>query len=173
VRVPAEAIRQNTGDEPFALLGYSSGGLIAAAVARHLEETGHGPAGLVMIDTHWWDTAGGFDLDTWSSTILAGLLDRIGQEDRQGENWGDAWVTARARYLAMDFAQRQVAAPTLLVRAADPLSQDADVAGRRAQWPFPHTAADVPGDHFTVMEGRNAVGAAHAVDQWLTERSHG
>ncbi|GAB2609851.1 hypothetical protein GCM10027168_48580 [Streptomyces capparidis] len=173
VRVQAEAIRQNTGDEPFALLGYSSGGLIAAAVARHLEETGHGPAGLVMIDTHWWDTAGGFDLDTWSSTILAGLLDRIGQEDRQGENWGDAWVTARARYLAMDFAQRQVAAPTLLVRAADPLSQDADVAGRRAQWPFPHTAADVPGDHFTVMEGHNAVGAAHAVDQWLTERSHG
>ncbi|WP_431784624.1 thioesterase domain-containing protein, partial [Streptomyces chumphonensis] len=171
VRVQAETLRQNVAaDEPLVLVGYSSGGLIAAAVARHLELTGRGAAGLVMIDTHWWDAAGGFDLDDWAATVLAGLLDRVGEDEHDGESWGDAWVTARARYLAMDFVREPVAAPTLLVRASDPLTRDGEDAERRAHWPFPHTAVDVPGDHFTLMEAGHAAGTARAVDGWL--RTH-
>ncbi|MCZ7417118.1 SDR family NAD(P)-dependent oxidoreductase [Streptomyces sp. WMMC897] len=168
VRVQAEALRRNVAaDEPVVLVGYSSGGLIAAAVARHLELTGRGAAGLVMIDTHWWDSSGGFGLDDWAATVLAGLLERIGEDEHDGESWGDAWVTARARYLAMDFAQEPVAAPTLLVRASDPLTRDGEGGERRAHWPFPHTAVDVPGDHFTLMEAGHAAGTAQAVDGWL------
>ncbi|MCL7427743.1 acyltransferase domain-containing protein [Streptomyces sp. YS415] len=167
VRTLAEAIRQNAGDEPYALLGYSSGGLIASAVARHLEEAGPAPAALVMVDTHWWDTAGGFDLDPWANSVLSGLLDRVGESDHQGENWGDAWVTARARYLYLDFRQAELAAPTLLVRAADSLGPEG--SRRRADWGYEHTAVEVPGDHFTLMEGEFAAGTAGAVDSWLRE----
>ncbi|WUO26436.1 SDR family NAD(P)-dependent oxidoreductase [Streptomyces sp. NBC_00287] len=168
-RTLAEAIRQNAGEEPYALLGYSSGGLIASAVARHLEETGAGPAALVMVDTHWWDTAGGFDLDPWATSVLSGLLNRVGESEHQGENWGDAWVTARARYLYLDFRQAELAAPTLLVRAADPIGPEG--SRRRADWGYEHTAIEVPGDHFTLMEPGKAAGTARAVDTWLTELS--
>ncbi|MFE0672959.1 SDR family NAD(P)-dependent oxidoreductase [Streptomyces sp. NPDC058867] len=167
VRTLSEAIRQNAGDDPFALLGYSSGGLIASAVARHLEETGPGPAALVLVDTHWWDTAGGFDVDPWAADVLTGLLDRVGEGEQQGEQWGDAWVTARARYLYLDFRQAELAAPTLLVRAAEPLGPEG--FRRRADWGFEHTAIEVPGDHFTLMEGERAATCAGAVDSWLRE----
>ncbi|MFD3842747.1 thioesterase domain-containing protein, partial [Streptomyces sp. NPDC058642] len=144
---------------------YSSGGLIASAVARHLEEAGPGPAALVMVDTHWWDTAGGFDLDPWANSVLSGLLDRVEDSEHQGENWGDAWVTARARYLYLDFRQAELAAPTLLVRAADSLGPEG--SRRRADWGYEHTAVELSGDHFTLMEGEFAAGTAGAVDNWL------
>jgi polyketide synthase 12 len=120
-----------------------------------------------MVDTHWWDTAGGFDLDPWANSVLSGLLDRVGESDHQGENWGDAWVTARARYLYLDFRQAELAAPTLLVRAADSLGPEG--SRRRADWGYEHTAVEVPGDHFTLMEGEFAAGTADAVDSWLRE----
>ncbi len=166
VRTLAEAIRQNAGDEPYALLGYSSGGLIASAVARQLEDTGSGAAAVVLVDTHWWDTAGGFDLDPWANSVLSGLLERVGEGEHQGESWGDAWVTARARYLYLAFRQAELAAPTLLVRAADPIGPEGN--RRRADWSFEHTAIEVPGDHFTLMEA-HAAQTAHTVDAWLRD----
>ncbi|WP_261717704.1 type I polyketide synthase [Streptomyces sp. FZ201] len=166
VRTLAESIRQNAGEEPYALLGYSSGGLIASAVARHLEETGSGAVALVLVDTHWWDTAGGFDVDPWAASVLTGLLDRVGESEHQGENWGDAWVTARARYLYLDFHQAELTAPTLLVRASEPIGPTE--YRRCAEWGFEHTAIELPGDHFTVMEA-HAAETAHAVDDWLRD----
>ncbi|MBA0052500.1 SDR family NAD(P)-dependent oxidoreductase [Streptomyces sp. AJS327] len=172
VRIQAEVVRREVGDEPFVLLGYSSGGLIASAVAKHMEETGHPAAGLVMIDTHWWDAADSFDLDTWSSSVLVGLLDRMGEDEHEGENWGDAWVTARARYLGMEFAQQRVEAPTLVVRAADSLVSDEETGELRTDWSFPHSVIDVPGDHFTLMEGAHAADTAAAIGGWLDEHFH-
>ncbi|HZN16732.1 MAG TPA: SDR family NAD(P)-dependent oxidoreductase [Micromonosporaceae bacterium] len=188
-QVQTEAIRQSVGTEPFVLVGYSTGGYVASAVASELESLGHGPAALVLIDTHWWDSRAGAAFDAWSWRIARGLLERSGQQDRMGEQWGDAWVTARARYLALDFAPPYVLAPTLLVRAADPLGGPAagldtaagsDTAAgldgtptgadRQADWHLPHTVVDVPGDHFTMMEGRLAGATARAVEDWLVER---
>lgn len=81
-----------------------------------------------------------------------------------GEHWGDAWVTARARYLALDFTPPYVLAPTLLVRAAEPLPGAAD---RQADWHLPHTVVEVPGNHFTMMEAGHAAGTAQAIHEWL------
>ncbi len=164
-QVQAEAVRQSVGPEPYVLVGYSTGGFVASAVASELEGMGCGPAGLVLIDTHWWEERSGPTFDEWSASIAGGLLERSGQQDRMGEHWGDAWVTARARYLALDFTPPYVLAPTLLVRAAEPLGGDAD---RRADWHLPHTVVEVPGNHFTMMEAGRAASTARAVDEWLT-----
>ncbi|WTW92287.1 SDR family NAD(P)-dependent oxidoreductase [Streptomycetaceae bacterium NBC_01309] len=173
VRAEADAVRRHVGAMPFVLAGYSSGGFVAAAVARHMQEEmraeGTGPAGLVLIDTHWWDSTAGFEMDEWSTRVAGALLERDGQQGQDAENWGDAWVTARARYISLPFAPAEVAVPTLLVRAADDLTPGVDgPAGRQAHWPFPHTSVTVPGNHFTLMEG-NAVHTAQAVETWLHE----
>jgi hypothetical protein len=77
-------------------------------------------------------------------------------------------VTARARYLAMDFAPPFVMAPTLLVRAAEPLGPAGGEADRRAHWHLPHAVVEVPGNHFTMMEAGCVVATARAVEEWLT-----
>ncbi|MEK8173973.1 hypothetical protein NKH77_48615 [Streptomyces sp. M19] len=37
----------------------------------------------------------------------------------------------------------------------------------RPSWNLPHTALDVPGDHFTIMQ-EHAASTAESVDCWLT-----
>src|SRR5690606_39475939 len=76
---------------------------------------------------------------------------------------------AYARHLA-EWKPAEIAAPTLVVRATEPLGQWP--AGRgdwRASWELPHEAVDVPGDHFTMMR-RHAPDVARAVDAWLRSR---
>ncbi|MEK8168864.1 thioesterase domain-containing protein [Streptomyces sp. M19] len=48
----AEAARRHAGDDPFVVIGYSSGGWMANAVVGRLEEWGVRPDGLVLIDTY-------------------------------------------------------------------------------------------------------------------------
>ncbi|RKN08362.1 acyltransferase domain-containing protein [Streptomyces radicis] len=139
----ALAVQRAVADEPFALLGHAGGATVAAALARHLEDAGTPPAGLALLDP-----AG------------PGAAEGLGPEPRAGEARGDSWVTARARYLSFGLGPAEVAAPTLLVRPAEP-------GGAGAQWPLPHTAVDVPGDPSTLMEGHTAIGTARAVDAWL------
>ncbi|MGO4431482.1 alpha/beta fold hydrolase, partial [Streptomyces sp. MCAF7] len=51
VAAAAECVRKAADGDPFVLLGYSSGGALAYAVARHLEtEHQARPAAVVMID---------------------------------------------------------------------------------------------------------------------------
>lgn len=79
----------------------------------------------------------------------------------------DLRLTAMGGYFRLFPGWRPTATtvPTLLVRAGRSL---VDGDGHHASWPLPHTAVDVPGDHFTMMED-DAQAAAGAVDHWLTE----
>ncbi|MEI5103841.1 SDR family NAD(P)-dependent oxidoreductase [Streptomyces sp. PmtG] len=52
VRYQADAVQRQAGDRPFVLLGYSSGGWMANAVATLLEERGDAPAAVVLVDTY-------------------------------------------------------------------------------------------------------------------------
>ncbi|ARQ67524.1 hypothetical protein CAG99_00520 [Streptomyces marincola] len=170
VDAQAEAIRREMGDDPFVVVGYSIGGFLANAITHRLEQVGSGPAALVMIDTHWMDLYGYNEDDPWVKNIASGVLDRGSQQDQLGEDWGDAWVTARARYMGMRFEPRQVAAETLLLRASERIDPDAEGEDSVADWKHPHTSIAVPGNHFSVIEGPGGTHTAGVLDEWLRER---
>ena len=62
-------------------------------------------------------------------------------------------------------------ATTLLVRASEPIGPTE--YRRRAEWGFEHTAIELPGDHFTVMEAHAAETAPAEEDRQrhLTHRT--
>ncbi|MCX5380979.1 type I polyketide synthase [Streptomyces sp. NBC_00091] len=157
--VAAEVLRLADG-APFALAGYSSGGWLAQEVTAHLERGGAAPAGLVLLDTF---LPGDAAQPAFRSRMTDAMFER---EDAFG--WmTDLRLTAMGGYFRLfpDWRPTATAVPTLLVRAGRSL---VDGGGHHASWPLPHTAVDVPGDHFTMMED-DARAAAAAVDHWLTE----
>jgi thioesterase domain-containing protein len=129
-------------DRPQVLVGYSSGGLLAHAVAVELEATGVPIAGVVL-------------LDTYQSDPPADLLDGLRFSELAPP---DARRTAAAEHylrLLADWTPVELAAPTLLVRATD-----------GALWHLPHTEVEVPSTHLSLIE-QHADIAARAVERWL------
>ncbi|BCB89378.1 phenolphthiocerol synthesis polyketide synthase type I Pks15/1 [Phytohabitans suffuscus] len=168
----AGAVRQLAGDEPFALAGYSSGGLVAHAVAAELERRGAPASALVLLDSYPPEATDA--LDALLPLVLGGLLARQERLTAQGpgaDSWGEAWLTAMARWIHFDWSLRELAAPVLLARATAPMPGSAQAAGLRARWPGA-AVLDVEGDHFTLMES-HAGATARAVHDWLGERLAG
>ncbi|MFD0803756.1 thioesterase domain-containing protein [Streptomonospora algeriensis] len=158
----AQSVLKAVGDESFVLLGRSSGGWMAQAVAESLELRGRGPAGLVLLDT---PLPAEFSL---AEVIEAGILDRDGELDLADS----ARATAMGGYLAAfaRWAPQKTTAPTALVRPADPVTDRNGVLMRAEQWhftwPLPHDSVQVPGDHLTMLED-HAEETAHAVRDWV------
>nr|BBM95965.1 modular polyketide synthase [Streptomyces sp.] len=157
----ATVVRDLSGRAPVVLLGHSSGGLLAQAVAECLEDCGVHPSALVLIDTHVLDD---------------GLLDRLGRELLAGMSarsagatpLDDVRLTAMGRYLRLltGFTPGTVKAPTLLAGAGSPVSGWTDEHRWRASWPKPHERLELPGDHFTLTED-HAESTASAIAAWL------
>ncbi|QDQ16710.1 alpha/beta fold hydrolase [Streptomyces spectabilis] len=163
VRLHADTVQRHVGDKPYVLSGHSSGGLVAHAVARELERRGAGPAGVVLVDTYVDEKALG-DMAAAMGEQLSDRYDSVpGADDN---DWGDAWVTAMARYMFLGLLPEEVAAPTLLVRAGEPLMEWTKDYDWRPSWKLEHSAVDVPGTHFTVME-EHSRSTARAVEEWL------
>ncbi len=176
----ADAIRQLPEGAPFVLVGHSSGGLLAYALAGHLEQVGVHPSAVVLLDTYPPDTA--VVLDSQQAVIRRmldgngggrGLDGNGGARGLDGNSSGayldDTRMLAMGRYfqLLADWRPVEIAAPTLLVRASEPMSGIAANNGWKASWSSAHTVVDVPGDHFTMMEEHADV-TAQAVLQWLS-----
>ena len=156
VRVQADILSQSMHKGPFILLGHSSGGLVAHALARHLEEIGRAPDGLVLLDTFPPPKKGltGFN---WSDFLDVALEQNAHDLD------DDAWLTAMAHYFRFDWQEIGAAAvPTLQVWAKASVPQ-------MSRWDFSSrsTVVEVPGDHFSML-GEHADTTAAAIDQWLT-----
>ncbi|MFI5614910.1 beta-ketoacyl synthase N-terminal-like domain-containing protein [Amycolatopsis sp. NPDC051903] len=175
VDVLTESIRKAVGDEPFALLGYSSAGIFAHAVAGRLEQSGTGPAAVVLLDTY---AAGGEDMqrsdqeerDKATLGLVSGLLEN---ESRYGP-YDRTKLTALARYLDIlpEVTLPEIAAPSLLVRPEDRFGAGeagggaGDSEAWRTAWSRAGTTAVVPGDHFSLVEDSSAT-TAQAVEDWL------
>ena len=163
VEATAEAVRQQAGGGPFALVGYSSGGILAHAVAERLEEHGVHPDAVVLLDTYLL-------LDQTLPTLGPVLMD--GMAARLGElaPLDDVRLTAMGGYLRLlaGWEPGPIAARTLLVRASEPVPGWPERDDWRCSWRQAHTAVDVPGDHFTVIE-EHAASTATAIDTWLRE----
>ncbi|MEU8825669.1 type I polyketide synthase [Streptomyces sp. NPDC048636] len=159
----ARTLLEAVGDRPLVLTGSSSGGTLAHGVAARLEELGAGPAAVVLIDTYLSHNEG---ITQFNDVLIGGMFAR---EDRAAP-MDDTRLTAMGRYFRIldDWTLPVVQAPTLLVRATEPLGCPDPGAGEwRASWPTAHAVVDVPGDHFSLMEQHVAT-TARAIHDWLT-----
>ncbi|WIY03025.1 type I polyketide synthase [Amycolatopsis mongoliensis] len=161
VDVLAESLRKAAGDRPFALLGYSSAGILVHAVADCLERAGTPAAGIVLLDTY---AINGDDaIGDTAADLAKGML---AHESQYGA-FDRAKLTAMARY--MDLLPRieiaDIATPSLLVRAADPF--DGAVGSWQTTWSHADQAHTAPGHHFTLIDTEAPTTAA-AVADWLT-----
>ncbi|MDT3397646.1 beta-ketoacyl synthase N-terminal-like domain-containing protein [Streptomyces sp. B1866] len=168
----AEAVLRAADGRRFVLLGHSGGGTVASVVTAALEGRGAGPAALVLLDTPTWGGRHGLGTAAWGAAVQDALLGRRDVIEQAADGAGEAWITARARYAGFDYTVPKILAPTLLVRADEPLGAAAGQPGDdgwRVSWELPHTLVDVPGDHFSMLEADNAAKTAQAVENWLRE----
>ncbi|GHJ09220.1 polyketide synthase [Micromonospora humidisoli] len=163
VRVFAEMVRPIAEQGPYVIVGYSSGGLFAHATAGELERQGHGPAGVVLLDTY---LTTGSTTATFFTHMLDSLLDR---EATFGE-FSSARLSAMGRYvrLLQSCPVEAIDTPVLFVRPQESIVAGGDDDGWRATWETPHTLREVPGDHFTMMEGQVAT-TAGVVRDWIAQ----
>ncbi|MEU9035231.1 acyltransferase domain-containing protein [Streptomyces sp. NPDC048352] len=155
VRAQAEAVAEAAGGARPVLLGHSSGGWIAHAVARELPEVGGEAAAVVLLDTYARD---------------AGLHGLVALTERLLDPAGPLGVPEDGRLLAMgghlrvfaDWTPEPAAAPTLLVRAS------ASAASAAGGWEYADHLAEVDGDHFSLL-GADAGAVADTVDGWLRD----
>lgn len=169
--VLADAAVRAAAGRTFALLGHSGGGNVAAVVAARLERRGTPPGALVLLDTPAWGGGHGLGGERWGDAVQRALVERADLVARVGDGTAEAWITARARYADLDYTVPALATPTLLVRATEPLAAPGGPGpaddGWRVAWALPHTVADAPGDHFSMLEADQAAKTAQAVDDWL------
>ncbi len=159
----AEAVLRHTDGADYVLYGHSGGAVLAHALARHLEAMGAGPSALVLADIYPFD----HDMMTkWDTELSEGVFEK----ERAYVPMDDIRLTAMAWYgsICMSWERAATAAPTLLVRATEPLGDVPDDETWRSSWEFAHTTVDVPGNHFT-MTIEHAESTARAIDRWIAE----
>jgi type I polyketide synthase PikAIV len=157
---------ERAGAEPVVLLGHSSGGAFAYAIAQHLERQGTPPAGVVLVDSYHPSqtaletaTAGPAGLAIFSQLLAAG---------GPAASVSDTRLTAAMSYLRLlgGIEIEPLATPVLLLRAAEPLAADPAVADWRPHWEVPHDVLETPGNHLTMMDA-HAETTAEAISGWL------
>ncbi|WUV09498.1 SDR family NAD(P)-dependent oxidoreductase [Amycolatopsis sp. NBC_01488] len=161
VEVLAESLRKSAGDRPFALLGYSSAGILVHAVAECLERGGTPAAGIVLLDTY---VINGDDaIGDGAADLAKGML----ANESQYGSFDRAKLTAMARYMDLlpRIAISGLETPSLLVRAADPF--DADARSWQTTWSHADEVKIATGHHFTLID-TDAPTTAATVAEWLT-----
>ncbi|WP_437712866.1 SDR family NAD(P)-dependent oxidoreductase [Sorangium sp. So ce448] len=144
----------------FALLGNSSGGLVAHTIAERLEHAGVAPSGLVLLDTLF---PGGISQGTGSAIVenWMAVLARSSRFDHE--------LTAATWYINffLQWSAKPVDARTLYVRCADGLVPNGKGEHKPRPWPFHHDFVEVPGTHHQVVS-TYAESTARAVNAWLS-----
>jgi acyl transferase domain-containing protein/cytochrome P450/NADPH:quinone reductase-like Zn-dependent oxidoreductase/thioesterase domain-containing protein len=161
VELHAETIMANWSGKPFALVGLSSGGMVAQTLAQLLESRGVRPAAVVLLDTF------GPHLNYLLEDLVPEFANRlIAAHDEMGYAAGDDWLTAMGRYVGFDWEIKDIDVPVLLVRASEPLVEWTRRFDWRTSWGRAESVIDVPGDHFTMMSDHCEV-TATVIDEWL------
>ncbi|MFD1663155.1 thioesterase domain-containing protein, partial [Streptomyces caeni] len=167
----ADAVRGCADGRDTVLVGYSSGGWVAHAVAEHLARAGEPVRAVVLLDSHLPGSQGLADIQQ----ILLG-----GDHTIEAERFGrinDAQLTAMARYLKFFAKWRPTAAhaPTLQLTAerhvpAGPRAGRPVAAHLRPAWPVPHSSFEVgAADHLSMIQ-ESAASTARPVLRWLADQ---
>ncbi|MFI1016073.1 SDR family NAD(P)-dependent oxidoreductase [Streptomyces sp. NPDC020965] len=157
------ALHDGHDDRPAVLVGHSSGGWVAQAVAEALTREGTPPAGVILLDTYLPDNP---ELGALKTALFAALADM----PRITELTSESALSAMGRHHALfrDWRPTAVVGPTLLVRASDTVAGTAP--GRTfpgLSWPHHHDVIDVPGDHLTMMSTFGPA-TGRTVESWLS-----
>ncbi|MFF5175161.1 type I polyketide synthase [Micromonospora sp. NPDC000089] len=165
LRVHADTVLRAVGSGDFVLAGHSGGAMVANLLATELDRNGRAPAAVVLMDTY---PPGSEVLGGWTSQLLDGMVERDSAYTPMDDHRATAWAGYLPLFL--DWRPAPMAAPTLLVRASEPLGEwTGEPGGWRSVWPYPHETRDAAGDHFT-MVGERGPELAATVDGWLAER---
>ncbi len=167
VDLQVDAVMRRTAGSSFVLVGRSSGGLVAHAVAARLAELGDTRCRAVIL------------LDTYHSKseqapyILPVLQRKSLELEKTFGRMTGVRLTAMAGYFQLftDWMPKLIATPTLLVRASEwiPTKPGERLEDHqwRSSWPVRHETVNVPGDHYTMIEehGDTMVGI---IEDWLS-----
>ncbi|HEX4704970.1 MAG TPA: type I polyketide synthase [Pseudonocardiaceae bacterium] len=159
----AEATLRCTGDLPFVLLGSSSGGVLAHAVAGFLEEQGNPAEAVVLLDTYL--PRADSPLERFRDDLIGGMFDR----EEMFAPMDVARLSAMSWYFRLlgEWSPTKLTAPILLVRSSEaPVDGTLAPAEWQTSWESAHTVIDVPGNHFTMMESHANTTATTVID-WL------
>ncbi|MFB7469406.1 SDR family NAD(P)-dependent oxidoreductase [Kitasatospora sp. NPDC056184] len=186
VEVLAAGVLEAADDTPYALLGYSSAGVFAYAVAARLEALGRGPATVLLLDTYPVGGAASGDATgsaesakSRAETVVDMAAGMLRQESDQ-EALDRTKLTAMARYMELlpTVPVTGLAASTVLLRperrfaigSDDPAATTepgTDPDAWRTDWSLADQVRTVPGDHFSIVAD-DAPSTAEAVSAWLT-----
>ncbi len=157
----AGLVRESAHERPFAIVGHSSGGMLASALVEGLVRDGLTPAALLLIDT----PIGFGDL---SDATLRQLVQAMLERASGYLPLNDTRLTAMGSYarLLRDFEPVAMDVPTLLLRACEQVGDRQLVELDSNEAPIAQTVLEVPGDHFSMMEA-HADSTAQAVQDWL------
>jgi thioesterase domain-containing protein len=160
ISTQVEAVARLAGQRPITLVGRSTGGWIAHAVARRLEDFGVVANAVVLLDS--------LDPDQLKEAQVTAAHQML--TDGNDVWLDDLRLIAMGAYLGMfsDWRPEPITAPTLLVRAGDSYAQPGQSGNLRTTWSLADTVLDVPGNHFTMLDAPHAESTAEAVDCWLT-----
>jgi thioesterase domain-containing protein len=170
VAAQARAVAEHTRGRPFALLGYSSGGMVAHAVATELERRlDTRPAAVVLLDTYA-PTA------PLPPMFLAALrrLWVTGFSATPSVPDLDDQLTAMAWYVQLFRGWRPgpLRSPLFFLRPTEPLPGPEDdspgMDAWRASWETEHVGVDLPGDHATLL-GPHAATTAAVIHELLAD----
>ncbi|WP_432843846.1 SDR family NAD(P)-dependent oxidoreductase [Dactylosporangium sp. CA-092794] len=167
------AVRAAAGDDPFVLLGYSAGGVLAHAVAARLErDDGPHPAGVVLLDTYGIDRFLGAD-DTLGQSFMHAwtrLEGPFGGYDSARLSATGRWADILADLEPTPAARPPIAAPVLFVRCREWFVPGEHDPGLLASVADPaYTVADLAADHLGMVD-RHAPDTARAIEDWLAPR---
>jgi acyl transferase domain-containing protein/thioesterase domain-containing protein/acyl carrier protein len=165
VQAQADQVLEEVGDDDFALVGHSSGGWIAQALAVHLEGLDSSPLAVFLIDTFSPEPGALRD-------VMPALMAAIDDAASNGMGIDDTRLTAMGAYRTIfdQWAPADSTSPTVLIRgtgSSHPTRSDS-VGEWGASWKFSGLAFDVPGDHFSMMT-EHAVSTASAIEEALAE----
>jgi acyl carrier protein len=158
-----EHVKEIAAGGPFVLLGFSSGGWIAHALAAQLERIGLPPTALVLVDTYLPG-----ELTPGLLSVFMSWLTRfpLGQRDSEFTAFGWYFFELFARW-----TPTPIAAPTLFLRCAEPVPgiEREQVPGRggwQSSWRDAHSLIDIPAHHYNAMM-EHAGFAAQVIHDWL------
>ncbi len=149
--------------EPFILLGFSSGGLLAHSVAEQLEALGGpAPAGVVLVDTYRVVEGG-----EW---LLKPIAENMVTNEAAFDRFDPARLTAMGQYIQVlrSIELGEVTAPTLYLQCSRRMpGAPEQVEQWQAQpWDERQQVEVVDADHFSVLhEGSTQVAAA--IEEWI------
>ena len=162
VTVLAEAIAEHVDGSPFALVGHSSGGLLAFEVGKRLAARGVLPTAAVLMDTYAIDDVRLAEFQREMAESMYSRSDAAPEAIDHASLSAHVWTCA----LFEDWRTEPVPFPTLLMRASEPLASGRDDRGWQTSLEHVTAVVDVPGNHFTLADERIAT-TAEAIDGWL------